>query len=748
MSDVDPLDHPADEIARLKKVNEEQLTGWLALRDAKNADHHARYYITSCLAESMRRSLSWRITAPLRALRRWLKPGCCGQHDLLAWSQVEPVTGVPGCWRPTGPAPRLIVPCCFPAGWLRVRLAATCQLRLLADCGQGFVPLVPDGHPTATDGVNWDLLLETGKEIRGLCLEPPADSEIRITDMRIEAVPLWRIWLNRLLRHRTERQAGAGLRDINADYRRWRKQRASSRRPDEVAREIAGMARPPRISVLMPVYNSPEKYLRLAIASVRRQSYPHWELCIADDASTAPHVRKVLHASASLDPRIKVVFRPTNGGISAASNAALELATGEYFALLDHDDELADDALFQMARAIVADPALDLVYGDEDKLDARGRHVEPLFKPDWLPESFLAYMYTHHLGVLRTSLAREVGGFRGEFDGYQDYDLLLRVAARGPRVKHIAEVLYHWRMLPGSTATAYGAKPDLAPVARRTLQAHLDSLPHAARIEPGPTAGTHRVRFPIQGQPRVSIILASACRPTVVGGQEAYLAGQCIRSIRGRTSWSAWEVLLVHEPEVMPESLARELDALGVRRQAGDAPFDWARAMNRGAEAATGEHLLFLHDDIEVITPDWIERLLEYSQLPAIGAVGGRLLNADGSIQQAGVVLEEGLPASVLAGFPADHPGPDSSNGLVHNCPAVSGACLMTRAELFKELQGFREAAGRLSDIDYCLRGQESGRRVVLLPDVQLFHAGEATRPPASPAELASFQEHWEERSP
>jgi glycosyltransferase involved in cell wall biosynthesis len=384
-----------------------------------------------------------------------------------------------------------------------------------------------------------------------------------------------------------------------------------------------------------------ERYLRRAIESVRSQNYPHWELCIADDGSTSPALQRLLEEYTRIDPRIRAVFLPENRGIAAASNAALGLATGDYVALLDHDDELAEHALFRMAEAIVGDRCVDVLYSDEDKIDIDGRHVEPFFKPDWSPELFLACMYTCHLGVYRTALVREAGGFRSEYDSAQDYDLMLRLLERAPQIQHIPDVLYHWRKLPTSAATAVSAKPQAPDAGRRALQDYLERTGRPGIVQRGALPGLHRVRYRILGRPKVSIIIASACRPVGVNGSATYHVLRCVESIRRKSTYANYEILLVHHEDDLTPELWATLDRLGVVCLPYDEPFNWSTAMNRGATAATGDHLLFLNDDMEIITPDWLEALLEFSQQSEIGAVGGKLLFPNGELQHVGVLVAD-----------------------------------------------------------------------------------------------------------
>jgi GT2 family glycosyltransferase len=531
-------------------------------------------------------------------------------------------------------------------------------------------------------------------------------------------------------------------------YTRWRQQRQLTEAVrDQMRREAAAWPDPPLISVLVPVYNIPERYLRLAIESVLRQIYPHWELCLADDRSTEPHVRRVLDEYARHDPRIKVVYRMQNGNISATTNSALALAQGEFVALLDQDDELAEQALFRMAQSIVTDPNVDMLYSDEDKLEMDGRHVEPFFKPIWSPEYFLGCMYTCHLGVYRTEMVRALGGFRSEFDSAQDYDLVLRLWAQGARIRHVPEVLYHWRKMPMSAAASETAKPESADVARRALRSYLDEIGRPGTVQPDATLPHfNRVRFALPDKPKVSIIMASACRPVTVRGEPTYYAQKCIGSIVEKSTYENREILLISNHEV-PAELADKLHGWGVKVIHNPAPFNWSAVQNLGVSKATGDYFLFLNDDMEVITPDWLESMLEYAQIPEVGAVGAKLLYSDGRLQHAGVIIVNGDPTHAFYGYPRDHLGYFYNNVLHRNVVAVTGACLMTRRDVFEDIGGFDVAFPlEFNDVDYCLKIIASGRRIVYMPHAELYHFESSTRREGLPLSLPRFRERWRGR--
>jgi GT2 family glycosyltransferase len=532
-------------------------------------------------------------------------------------------------------------------------------------------------------------------------------------------------------------------------YDLWRKRHAIT--DDSRMRQrhqIALWENPPKISIILPVCNVAEIYLRKCIDSVLGQIYPNWELCIADDGSTKTHVRKVLLEYAARDARIKVQYLPDNVGISSASNAALELSTGEFIALLDHDDELAEHALFKVAEALINNPDLDMIYSDEDKLSPTGRHVDPFFKPDWSPEYFLACMYTCHLGVYRTNLIRSIGGWRSEFDGAQDYDLVLRVVAASEKILHIPDILYHWRVLPGSTASHASAKPLAYGRARKALEHHLARLGRMGRVEDGPTVGFHRVRYGLRGNPLVSIVIPSACKRMRAQGRETWFVSACVSSIRKRSTYSNLEIIVLDNDD-MPEELAVELEPFDIRRIPFTEPFNLARKMNLGAFSARGEQLLILNDDIEVISRDWIQSMLEYSQWPEIGAVGAQLLFPNGTQQHNGVTILDGNPGHPFYQYPGEHEGYFLSSQVHRNWSAVTGACMMTRADVFKTVGGFNDKFPvNYNDVDYCLKVLKTGRRIVHMPYARLYHHESVSVKRTGEHELEAFKQAWLKECP
>jgi GT2 family glycosyltransferase len=498
-----------------------------------------------------------------------------------------------------------------------------------------------------------------------------------------------------------------------------------------IRERIAAMPSPPSISILLPVYNTPERWLRRCLDSVLAQLYPHWELCIADDASTEPHVRRVLDKYTARDPRIKVVHRAENGHISAASNSALELANGGWIALLDHDDELPEHALYHAARAILERPDAALIYSDEDKITEDGTRFDPYFKPDWNPELFRGHNMVSHLGIYRHELVQQVGGFREGYEGSQDYDLALRCIERIRReqIVHIPRVLYHWRAIRGSTAFGPQEKDYAHSAARRAIAEHLARSGVDAEVLPiEHRAGNWRVRRALpQPAPRVSIII-----PTRNGGE---VLRRCIDSIDSHTTYANRKIHVVDNRSDRRDTLDY-LDTLRKRRgfavTAFDEPFNFSRLNNCAARGSDGEVLLFLNDDTEVITPNWLEELVALAVSTGVGASGAMLYYPDGSIQHAGIVL--GLGADRIAGhayhrMPRGTPGDKCRAQLVQEVSAVTAACMAIRRDRFDDVGGFdEELAVAFNDVDLCLRLADRGLHNVWTPNTELYHHESHTR--------------------
>jgi O-antigen biosynthesis protein len=494
----------------------------------------------------------------------------------------------------------------------------------------------------------------------------------------------------------------------------------------------------PRFSIITPVYQTPAGVLRDTLRSVLRQSFGDWELCIIDDASPDPAVRRTVEELAASDPRVKLAVRATNGGIVDASNDALALATGEFVALLDHDDKLHPDALRLVDAAIGDDPTVDYVYTDEDKIDGKGRHLGPFLKPDWSPERLRTQMYTCHLSVLRRSLVEEVGGFDAGFEGAQDWDLVLRVSERARTVRHVPRVLYHWRGIEGSTAATAeegggeAAKPWAFEAGTRAIQSHCDRTGVQARAVRDPEdLGVYHLEPQLKAEPLVSIVIPTNGQRREIRYQEVTLVEHCVHSIVADSSYSNYEIVVVFDSTTPQATISALEDAAGDRLVLGpfSRPFNFAEKINAGAVRASGEHLVMLNDDIEVATPDWLERMVMYSSIAEVGAVGARLLLEDGRLQHGGVAFEGGLPGHPYYGWAGDAAGYGNALKIARNLLAVTGACLMTRSDVFAEVGGLGTSYPiNYNDVDYCLKVREAGRRVVWDPDLVMTHFESSSR--------------------
>jgi GT2 family glycosyltransferase len=507
----------------------------------------------------------------------------------------------------------------------------------------------------------------------------------------------------------------------------------------------------PQFSVITPVYETALPLLEAAIASVENQTCPSWELLLVDDGSRQPGVHRVLDAAAARDRRIRVIRRPANGGIVAASNDGLAEASAEFVALLDHDDELHPDALSEVAAAIdrVGTHDVDYVYSDEDKIDEDGRRFKPFYKPDWSPDRFRAQMYTNHLSVWRRALAVEVGGFRPEFEGSQDYDLVFRLVEKARTIVHVPKVLYHWRVTATSVTSDTEAKPYAWLAGAKAIQAHCDRTGFEARIDEKMIwPGMYHLAPALREHPLVSIIIPTAGSVRELFGTEVVLAVHCIRSVIERSTYDNYEIVLVADTHTPAETLRQIEEAGGdrLRTITYSAKFNFADKCNVGAVSARGEHLLLLNDDTEVIAPDWLESMLMYSRADGIGAVGARLLFGDRRIQHVGVaVLDHIRPGHIYRGYPENDPGYYGNMWIPCNYLAVTAACLMSPRSVYEEVGGLsKDFPINYNDVDYCFKVTEAGYRIVYDPNAELYHHESSTRAPELYAdEVARLIDRW-----
>lgn len=496
-----------------------------------------------------------------------------------------------------------------------------------------------------------------------------------------------------------------------------------------VASEVADTSRfqSPLISILVPCYETPQRLLKRCVESLVGQSFVNFQACFVDDASTSD-VGGMLSACVNQnDSRFVFVRRGNNGHISAASNSALALARGKFVAFLDHDDELHPSALAEMAAAIRNNPDAKFFYSDEDKLDRNARRFDPYFKPEFDIDLLRGQNYISHFTVIDADLVREVGGFREGYEGSQDHDLFLRCIERvkPDQIVHVPKVLYHWRAVEGSTATGVSAKSYATDAGLRAVNDHLQRLSTGASAESLPH-GHFRVRWPLPKKlPKVSIII-----PTK---DKAELLRRCVESIFEKSSYSAWEILIVDNGSSERSTLdylkrVSEYDQVRVLRD--DGPFNYSRLNNQAVGIATGSVLALVNNDIEVISDDWLEELVSHAIRTDVGVVGAMLYYPNDTIQHAGVILGiGGVAGHVHVGMPRGYGGPGGRARLVQSMSAVTGACLVVRRSVYEEVGGLDESlAVAFNDVDFCLRVRLAGYRNVWTPFAELYHHESASR--------------------
>lgn len=496
-----------------------------------------------------------------------------------------------------------------------------------------------------------------------------------------------------------------------------------------IKQHIDSLCYMPRISVIMPVYNTPEKYLNLAIESVKKQFYQNWELCIADDASTLSHIPEILEQAKKSDPRIKVVYRCENGHISAATNSALEMVTGEFVSFLDHDDELAPHALYMIVVALNKKSNLDLIYSDEDKIGLTGKRFDPYFKPDWNPDLLLGQNYINHLTACRTSIARNLGGLRIGIEGSQDWDFILRVAEHtdSDNIFHIPHILYHWRAASGSTALGVEQKRYAADAAKKALTEYWQRQSREVRIEELGKSGHYRTIFPLPNElPVVSIIVPTQNRLD--------LLRKCLDGLFNHTDYSAKEIIVVDNRSDDPATLAYLEELVSesrIRLLKYDAPFNFSAINNIAVTQVEGELICLLNNDIEPVSPDWLKEMVTHALRPEIGVVGAMLYYPDDTIQHAGVLLGvNGTAGHLYQHLPRRSAGQKNRALLVQNLSAVTAACMLVRREVWEEVGGMDEINFEVefNDIDFCLNVQKRGYRNLWTPYAELYHHESASR--------------------
>ncbi|MBI2453274.1 glycosyltransferase family 2 protein [Candidatus Peregrinibacteria bacterium] len=534
----------------------------------------------------------------------------------------------------------------------------------------------------------------------------------------------------------------------------WYRYKARKRNILQMKEEQKHFKYRPKISVLMPVYNSNIKYLKQAIESVLTQIYQNIELCICNDASSDPKVKKLLKKYQSKEPQVKIIHHIRNKNISEALNSAYELSNGEYVALVDHDDKLAKNALFEVVKHIQKSMP-DIIYTDEDKITPHGFHLTPFFKPDWSPELLMSIMYMGHLTVYRRSLLEKVGGFRKGYEGSQDYDLALRAteevikssASHNPyeKILHIPKILYQWRKHKKSTAKEISVKSYTKQSAKKALKDSLRRRNIEGKVEDGLWMGSYRVKRKIKTSPLVSIIIPFR--------DQVNMLKRCLESIETKTHYKKYEILLVDNQSKEEETkkflkalTEKKLFSFSQRTLTYDNPFNFSKINNCAAKKVNGEILLFLNNDTEVIEPNWLESMLEHIENPEIAIVGALLLYPNNTVQHAGVVLGiAGTCSHAFRHVSDTFHGYMGLKDVVRNVSAVTGACLMVSKEKFEKLGKFDERyETAYQDVDLCLRALQKGYRNVYTPFSKLYHHESVTRKQSfGKKDTEQFLENW-----
>jgi len=504
----------------------------------------------------------------------------------------------------------------------------------------------------------------------------------------------------------------------------------------------------PRFSIVTPVYNPPAGALKACINSVRKQNFDDWEWCIVNDCSTKPHVRKILNRLAAKDSRVRVAHRTTNGGIVAASQDGLDMATGEFVALLDHDDVIANRALKRVDEELKSDDTIDYVYTDEDKIDSKGRHYDVFRKPDFDPVRLRGQNYCCHFSVFRNSLLDEIGGFREGFDGSQDFDLILRATERARKVAHIPRILYHWRVVPGSAAGDVHAKPYAYDAGKKAVESHFAHHKisvDVVKLNPG--SYQHRfVTTDASKLPHVSIVIPTRGDTSRVWGAATCMVENTVHNIVQNSTYPSFDIVVVRDvnsdgsmvhPFTMPaQKNIQCVDFFDT--------FNIAAKWNVGVLASRGEIVVILDDDTQIASPDWLEQLVGQFQFPNIGVTGPMLQQEDGRVFSAGMSLQP-KPRQISRGESSSHIGWMGIHTVARTVTAVSGACMAFRRSAFDEVGGFSENYQySYADVDFCLKLKSNNLDTVWTPEAKVYHFDARTRGDKSvDSDQSVFEKRW-----
>ncbi|QCL97215.1 glycosyltransferase [Agrobacterium tumefaciens] len=494
-------------------------------------------------------------------------------------------------------------------------------------------------------------------------------------------------------------------------------------KPLDFEDNLENLKEKPFFSIVVPAYNTPLNLMESLVSSVRSQWYTHWELIIVDDASPEPHYKKFVESLN--DSRIKVEWASVNRGIADTTNRAIELSGGDYIILLDHDDELTVDCLYELALCIDKTGA-DYVYSDEDKIDPNGHHTMPHFKPDWSPDTMMSTMYVCHVSCIKRDLINDIGGFRSEFNGCQDWDLVLRLTEKTDKIAHIPKVLYHWRIIPGSISAALTEKPYAIDASKRVREDALRRRGLEGIVEPvAELPGHFTVRYKLNYMPKVSIIIPTR--------DNAEVLERCVSSLLQRSTYTSIEIIIINNGSTHPQTIShlnRLKEEDNVKIIDSDTPFNFSYLCNLGATHSNGDFLLFLNDDTEVLTEDFLERMLGFAALRHVGAVGAKLLYPHtNQVQHSGVLNLDNGPGHAFLQWPSEAPGYFARNVLEYNWLAVTGACMMVQKKKFMEVGGFSEDLPvAYNDVDICCKFIDAGYFNVVCPQAKLYHHESVSR--------------------
>lgn len=503
----------------------------------------------------------------------------------------------------------------------------------------------------------------------------------------------------------------------DVDYEEWYRNHRPSMEEYQKQREHE-FDYQPLISILVPVYHTPEEFLKQMIQSVRKQTYGNWELCVANADPADRRTAEILAVAASKDPRIKITDVPENEGIAQNTNAALKIAAGEYVGLLDHDDLLTPDALFEVVKAVNEQGRPEALYSDEDKVTTDlSEHFQPHMKPDFNKDLLRSNNYITHFFVASKNLADRVGGFDGAYNGAQDYDFILRCTEQAEGIVHIPRILYHWRVHKASTADNPASKMYAFDAGKRAIEAHLKRCMEPGAVSHTKDLGFYKVKYPVKGSPLVSIIIPNK--------DESETLAQCLESIE-RSSYQNYEIIIVENNSEKEETFAYygKIQSDRIRIVFWPDEFNYSAINNFGASEAKGDYLLLLNNDVQVITEDWLEELLSNCQREDVGIVGAKLFYPDDTIQHAGIVIGiGGVAGAVFTGLPGVYSGYLHKASIQQDLSAVTAACMMVKRSVYEELGGLEEKLKvAFNDVDFCLRARDKGYLVVYNPEVKLYH--------------------------